>query len=173
MSGPNELRPNPPMKSLVQLILKLIAELIGRYIIAFGVGILFMMFNGLVLGKFLSHMGMMAKIMPIDLGVFMLFEVPLWMLCVKIVGIWHRSAWAEIIIAGIIAVLVVQWRTFEHYFWPNFISPTVDPYTKSQMLYWFVFTVTNYILATHMAAIYCWVTWLMNKRKSNASEAIL
>ena len=161
------------MNSIIKHMLLLAGELIGRYAVALGVGILFLLFNGVIMSKFMSHLGMAGKIMVYDIGLFMFFEIPIWMLCVKIMGLQHRSVWAEIIIAGVIAVLVAQWRTFDYYFWPNFISPTVDPTTKSQMLFWFIFTVMNYLLATHTAALYCWFAWLIKGRKRKNPEAIL
>jgi len=41
------------------------------------------------------------------------------------------------------------------------------------MMFWFVFTVVNYVLATHTAALYCWLAWLIKGRKRKNPEAIL
>lgn len=161
------------MNLIIKHLFNLAGELIGRYTVALGVGILFLLFNGVIMSKFMSHLGMAGNIMVYDIGLLMFFEIPIWMFCVKIVGLWHRSVWAEIIIAGVIAVLFAQWRTFDYYFWPHFISPTADPTTKSQMLFWFIFTAMNYLLATHTAALYCWFAWLIKGRKRKRSEAIL
>jgi len=161
------------VRPVLKSILRLVAELTGRYAVAALIGVLYLSLNALLFSRFMNHLGMARTTMPFYIGAYMLVEVPTWMLCVKIVGLWHRSVWAEIIIAGVIAVLVAQWRTFDYYFWPNFISPTVDPTTKSQMLFWFIFTVMNYLLATHTAALYCWFAWLIKGRKRKNPEAIL
>jgi len=154
----------------ISVALSLLCELAGRYLVALGIGILFLMFNGIVMSKFMSHLGMAGKSMPYDIGIFMFIEVPIWMLCVKVIGFWHRNVWIEIITAGLIAIIFAQVRTFSYYFWPNFISPTVDPYIKQQMLFWFIFTVVNYLLAIHTAALYSWMAWLVRKRRKPAYE---
>jgi len=154
-------------------LFRLMMELMGRYVVAASVGILFLLFNGLIVSHFMSHLGMAGNTITFFIGTLMLFEVPLWMLCVKIVGVWHRSVWIEIIIAGIIAVCAAQIGVFERYFWPNYLSPTVDPDTKQQMLFWFVYTVVNYLLAIHTAALYCWLAWVIRKRRTPSAEGAI
>jgi len=161
------------MKNRISVVWPLLKELIGRYTVALSVGIVFFLFSILIMSKFMSHLSMVGKMMPYEIGLFMVFEVPLWMLGVKILGIWHRSAWAEIIIAGVIAIAVVQLRTFDTFFWPNFTNPSVDPSSKAEMLFWFVYTVSNYLLATHTAAIYCWLAWIIRKRRTPSAEGAI
>lgn len=161
------------MKNRTSVVWPLLKELIGRYTVALSVGSVFFLFSILIMGKFMSHLSMVGKMMPYEIALFMVFEVPLWMLGVKILGIWHRSAWAEIIIAGVIAITVVQLRTFDTFFWPNFTNPSVDPSSKAEMLFWFVYTVSNYLLATHTAAIYCWLAWIIRKRRTPSAEGAI
>jgi len=151
-------------------IMSLLGELAGRYTVALSVGILFLLVSNVVMGKFISHLSMVGIMMPYEIGLFMIFEIPLWMLTVKILGIWHRSVWAEIILAGVIAITVVQLRTFDTFFWPNFTNPSVDPSSKAEMLFWFVYTVSNYLLATHTAALYCWLAWIIRKRRKPSAQ---
>jgi len=69
----------------------------------------------------------------------------------------------EVVVAGIVAVLVSQSLYFD-FFWSKFILPTVDPDSKAMMLFWYVATVTNYMLATLAAILFCtvhgfWFRW--------------
>jgi len=161
------------MNPIIKHIALLARELIGRYAVALSVGLVFLFLNSLIFSRFMSHLGMAGNMIDVELAGLMLIEVPAWMAVVKFVSIWHRSAWAEVVIAGIISILFAQTITFGYFFWPNFMSETVDPGTKSQMMFWFVFTVVNYVLATHTAALYCWFAWLIKGRKRKNPEAIL
>jgi len=161
------------MNSIIKHILILARELVGRYAVAFGVGLVFLFLNALVFSRFMSHLGMAGNMIDVELAGLMLIEVPAWMLGVKVVSIWHRSAWAEVVVAGIVSLFFAQVVTFGYFFWPNFMSGTVDLGTKSQMMFWFVFTIINYLLATHTAALYCWFAWLIKGRKRKRPGAIL
>lgn len=160
------------MNPIIKHILLLARELIGRYAVALSVGLVFLLLNALVFSRFMNHLGMAGNMIGVELAGLMLIEVPAWMAVVKFVSIWHRSAWAEIVIAGIISIFFAQTITFGYFFWPNFMSETVDSGTKSQMMFWFVFTVVNYVLATHTAALYCWCAWLIKGRNRKRAEAI-
>lgn len=154
----------------MRTLLLLIMELLGRYLVALGIGILFLIFHGVIMSSFMSHLGMAGKTLPYEIGLFMFVEVPIWMLCVKLIGLWHSNVWIEIFTAGLIAVVVAQVLTFSNYFWPNFLSQSSDPQTKQQLLIWFIFTVVNYLLAIHTAALYCWISSLVRKRRKPAYE---
>ena len=154
------------MNPIIKHIALLARELIGRYAVALSVGLVFLFLNSLIFSRFMSHFGMAGNMIDVELAGLMLIEVPAWMAVVKFVSIWHRSAWAEVVIAGIISIFFAQAITFGYFFWPNFMSEIVDSGTKSQMMFWFVFTVVNYLLATHTAAMYCLITWLIRNRRS-------
>lgn len=138
-------------------ILKFSAELMGRYAAAIMVGLFYLAFYATFMSRFMSHLGMAGNVMIYDIGLLMLFEIPLWMLLVKLVGLWKSGTWIEILVAGILGVFAVQLMIYDEYFAKNFARETVDPQSKSEMLFWYVFTVTNYILTTHAAAFYCWI----------------
>ena len=157
------------MNRKVKPVLLLAGELIGRYVVAVGVGLVFLFLNALVFSRFMSHLGMAGNMIGAELAGLMLIEVPAWMIVVKFVSIWHRSVWAEVVIAGIISIFFAQVITFGYFFWPNFMSETLDPGTKSQMMFWFVFTVVNYVLATHTAAIYCLISGRIRVLRSRGS----
>ena len=108
---------------------------------------------------------MQGKILPYDLGLFMFVEVPAWMLLVWLCKPFAKGPLVEIVIAGFVAIAIAQFHYFD-LFWQNFILPTVDPSTKVVMLFWYVATVTNYMLATLTAILFCILHGVWIKRKA-------
>jgi len=144
-------------------------ELVGRYACALIVGLIYLQFNGMVAGRFMSHLGMQGKILPYDLGLFMLLEVPAWMLFVWLLKPLIKGPVIEIVTAGLVAIATAQFLYFD-VFWQNFILPTVDPSTKGVMLLWYVATTTNYMLATLAAILFCSLHGLWTKSKLSRSQ---
>jgi hypothetical protein len=144
----------------------LITELFTRYASAIIVGLGFLAFSSLVADRFMNHLGMQGSILPYELGLLMLFEVPVWMLLAWLFKPIAKGPVVEIVIAGLVAIAMAQFLYFD-VFWTNFILPTVDPSTKGMMLLWYVATVTNYMLATLAAILYCTVRGFWVKPSSS------
>jgi hypothetical protein len=149
----------------MKILMVLALELVARYACALVVGLGYLQFNGAVAGRFMSHLGMQGKILPYDLGLFMFVEVPVWMLLVWLLKLIVKGPVVEIVIAGLVAIATAQFLYFD-VFWQNFILPAVDAGTKGVMLLWYVATVTNYMLATLTAILFCILHGVWIKRKA-------
>lgn len=56
--------------------------LMFRFTCACIVGWVYLEFEGAVFGRFMSHLSMLGNLLPYNLGVFMIYEVPVWVLLV-------------------------------------------------------------------------------------------
>jgi hypothetical protein len=154
---------------IIRASLSLVMELVGRYACAFIVGLIYLQFNGMVISRFMTHLGMQGTILPYDLGLFMFLEVPAWMLFVWLLKPLTTGPVIEIVTAGFVAIATAQFLYFD-VFWHNFILPTVDSSTKGVMLLWYVATTTNYMLATLAAILFCSLHALWTKLKLSRSQ---
>jgi len=143
-----------------------IIELIARYACAIVVGLVFLAFSGLVTDRFMNHLGMQGSILPYELGFLMLFEVPLWMLLAWLSKPVFNGPLTEVVLAAIVAVAATQFLYF-YLFWDNVTLPTVNPGTKTLMLFWYVATLSNYLLATMTAILFCTVRGFWVKSSSS------
>jgi len=144
----------------------LITELPARYASALVVGFGFLAFSDTFAARFMNHLGMHGSILPYELGVLMLFEVPAWMLLAWLLKPVFNSPLIEVVLASLVAVAATQILYF-YLFWDNFILPTANPGTKTLMLFWYVATLTNYLLATMTAILFCTVRGFWVKPKSS------
>jgi len=133
-----------------------ITELSARYACALIVGFGFLAFSDVFADRFMNHLGVHGSILPLELGLLMIFEVPVWMLLAWLLKPVSSSSLIEVVLASIVAVAATQILYFS-LFWDSFILPTVNPDTKAMMLFWYVATLTNYVLATMMAMLFCTV----------------
>jgi hypothetical protein len=147
----------------------LILELAVRYACACFIGLAFLIFSSLAAARFMNHLGMYGSILSYDLGMSMVYEVPAWMLIVWLLKPIIKGPVVEVVVAGIVAVLVSQ-RLYFDFFWSKFILPTVDPDSKGMMLLWYVATVSNYMLATLTAILFCILHSIWHKRKARIAS---
>lgn len=149
----------------MQRLKLLMTELAARYGCAVIVGLGFLGFSDVFAVRLMNHLGMHGSILPFELGLLMLFEVPVWMLLAWLLKPVSNGPLIEVVLASLVAVAATQILYF-HLFWDNFILPTVNPATKAMMLFWYVVTLTNYVLATLTAILFCILHGVWIKRKA-------
>lgn len=139
-------------------------ELVVRYLSAISVGMLF----ELITGSFLNHLGMFGSTMLPTLALVSVVAIPIWHLSAKVLGRGVSTSVAEITSAIIVAALSVQPIYFNLYY-SNVVLPTVNEYTKTQMLTWYTATTSNITMAILTALIFLLISHVTKRWKAKLS----
>ena len=140
---------------MLELARSLVLNLIVRYAVALLVGFSFLFVYGLSNGNgYMSHLGMLGKIMVYDWGLGILIEVPAWLglslLLQKLINRWS----AEMISASIVSLVYSQ-KMYLYMLVDALSVGYIDPELKVPMLIWYISTTTNWLLALVAAITFC------------------
>ena len=151
---------------MFKLIRSSVLNLIVRFAVAFLVGFSYLFVYEVTNGSgYMSHLGMLGKIMVYEWGLGILIEVPVWfglsLLLQKLMSRWS----AEVISASIVSLVYSQ-KMYLHMLMDALSVGYIDPELKVPMLIWHISTTTNWLLALVTAIVYCLLKELLDYRKT-------
>ena len=151
---------------MLELARSLVLNLIARFAVALLVGFSFLFIYGLTNGGgYMSHLGMLGKIMVYDWGLGILVEVPAWLgfslLLQKLINRWST----EVISSSIVSLIYSQ-KMYLYMLIDALSVGYLDPYLKVPMLIWYISTTTNWLLALVTAITFCMLKDAIDYRRT-------
>lgn len=139
-------------------------EIVLRYLSAFAIGMLF----AWVARRFLNHLGMIGDLIFTNLALISILSIPLWWGLAKRLARKYSLVSSELISAGIIGLLSPQPIYLTLYTQYAFL-PSVDEFTKTNMLTWYVATLSSFSISILSAGLFLAVSNVIYRsRKADA-----
>jgi len=149
----------------MNMLLRLITELLSRYLAAIIVGLVYIAINHFLIDlSESSRFGHYAGLAAI-FAIFMIYEVPAWVAFSRIFKARWSGFKAELVFAGIVAFVAIQIFSVS-LLWESFTMQTFT-LEAGDFWIWLKILVTNVVLALLTAAMYSLMTKSRQDRNSN------